>query len=107
MQVAKWGNSLAVRLPTAVVEALDLKEGDQIEITVETEDGTETTVVTVTGLKKVFCVAAGGGVLMAGGSPDLEGAKGAVAISFDQGVTWEDVASHDSPVTTMVANARL
>jgi antitoxin MazE len=34
MQVAKWGNSLAVRLPTAVVEALDLKEGDQIEITI-------------------------------------------------------------------------
>lgn len=32
MQVAKWGNSLAVRLPVAVVEALDLKEGDQIEI---------------------------------------------------------------------------
>lgn len=32
MQVAKWGNSLAVRLPKAVVEALDLKEGDDIEI---------------------------------------------------------------------------
>ena len=32
MQVAKWGNSLAVRLPAAVVEALQLKEGDQIEI---------------------------------------------------------------------------
>ena len=32
MQVAKWGNSLAVRLPSAVVEALELKEGDQIEI---------------------------------------------------------------------------
>ena len=32
MQVAKWGNSLAIRLPAAVVEALDLKEGDQIEI---------------------------------------------------------------------------
>lgn len=32
MQVAKWGNSLAVRIPAAVVEALDLKEGDQIEI---------------------------------------------------------------------------
>ena len=32
MQVAKWGNSLAVRLPAAVVEALDLKEGDGIEI---------------------------------------------------------------------------
>lgn len=32
MQVAKWGNSLAIRLPAAVVEALDLREGDQIEI---------------------------------------------------------------------------
>jgi antitoxin MazE len=34
MQVAKWGNSLAVRLPAAVVEALDLKQGDDIEINV-------------------------------------------------------------------------
>jgi len=34
MQVAKWGNSLAVRLPAAVVEALTLKEGDDIEIQV-------------------------------------------------------------------------
>ena len=32
MQVSKWGNSLAVRLPSDVVEALNLKEGDQIEI---------------------------------------------------------------------------
>jgi antitoxin MazE len=32
MQVAKWGNSLAIRLPVAVVEALRLKEGDEIEI---------------------------------------------------------------------------
>lgn len=32
MQVAKWGNSLAVRLPSAVVEALTLREGDEIEI---------------------------------------------------------------------------
>jgi antitoxin MazE len=32
MQVSKWGNSLAIRLPAAVVEALELKEGDQIEI---------------------------------------------------------------------------
>ena len=32
IQVAKWGNSLAVRLPAAVVEALELKEGDEIEI---------------------------------------------------------------------------
>ncbi|MDN5850949.1 MAG: AbrB/MazE/SpoVT family DNA-binding domain-containing protein, partial [Nitrococcus sp.] len=34
MRVSKWGNSLAVRLPAAVVEALELKEGDDIEITV-------------------------------------------------------------------------
>ncbi len=34
MQVSKWGNSLAVRLPAAVVEALGLKEGDDIEIQV-------------------------------------------------------------------------
>ncbi|AOY95599.1 AbrB family transcriptional regulator [Cupriavidus sp. USMAA2-4] len=35
MQVAKWGNSLAVRLPASVVEALELREGDDIEIVVE------------------------------------------------------------------------
>jgi antitoxin MazE len=32
MQVAKWGNSLAIRLPSIVVEALELREGDEIEI---------------------------------------------------------------------------
>jgi antitoxin MazE len=32
MQVSKWGNSLAIRLPAAVVEALELKEGDDIEV---------------------------------------------------------------------------
>ena len=35
MQVSKWGNSLAVRLPASVVEVLGLKEGDDIEIHVE------------------------------------------------------------------------
>jgi antitoxin MazE len=34
MQIAKWGNSLAVRIPSAVVEALDLKEGEHIEVTI-------------------------------------------------------------------------
>jgi antitoxin MazE len=34
MQVSKWGNSLAIRLPAAVVEALELHEGDDIEVTV-------------------------------------------------------------------------
>lgn len=37
MQVSKWGNSLAVRLPSAVVEALKLKEGDHIEIRIAKE----------------------------------------------------------------------
>lgn len=32
MQVSKWGNSLAVRLPATVVDTLALKEGDEIEI---------------------------------------------------------------------------
>ena len=34
MQISKWGNSLAVRLPASVVEELGLKEGDDIEIRV-------------------------------------------------------------------------
>ncbi len=34
MQVSKWGNSLALRLPVAVVEALKLREGDDIEVLV-------------------------------------------------------------------------
>jgi antitoxin MazE len=33
MHVAKWGNSLAVRLPKALVRALDLKAGDDVEVT--------------------------------------------------------------------------
>ena len=37
MQVAKWGNSLAIRLPASVVEALELKEGDEIDIRVAGE----------------------------------------------------------------------
>ena len=32
MQVSKWGNSLAIRLPAAIVEALDLKPGDEVEV---------------------------------------------------------------------------
>ncbi len=38
MQVSKWGNSLAIRLPAAIVEVLDLKEGDDIEIGVAGKD---------------------------------------------------------------------
>lgn len=32
MQVAKWGNSLAVRIPADVARALNLKEGDEVEL---------------------------------------------------------------------------
>ena len=41
MQVAKWGNSLAVRIPAKTVKALALKEGDSVEmaLTVVANDG--------------------------------------------------------------------
>ena len=32
MLVAKWGNSLAIRIPSTVVEALSLKEGDDVKV---------------------------------------------------------------------------
>jgi antitoxin MazE len=34
MQVSKWGNSLAIRIPGAVAAALDLKEGDHVEVSI-------------------------------------------------------------------------
>ena len=37
MQVSRWGNSLAIRLPASVVEALRLAEGDDVEITIADE----------------------------------------------------------------------
>lgn len=32
MKVSKWGNSLAVRIPTDVASRLGLKEGDEIDL---------------------------------------------------------------------------
>lgn len=32
MRVSKWGNSLAVRLPKTLVEALELRAGDEIDV---------------------------------------------------------------------------
>ena len=32
MQVAKWGNSLAIRIPAAVTKALKLRAGDEVEV---------------------------------------------------------------------------
>ncbi|MBI4045528.1 MAG: AbrB/MazE/SpoVT family DNA-binding domain-containing protein [Devosia nanyangense] len=37
MLVSKWGNSLAVRLPASVVDARDLKEGDEVTLRIEDE----------------------------------------------------------------------
>ena len=37
MQVGKWGNSLAIRLPAKVVDLLKLKEGDEVEIEIAGE----------------------------------------------------------------------
>jgi antitoxin MazE len=31
MQVSKWGNSLAIRLPAEMVKALNLKAGDKLD----------------------------------------------------------------------------
>jgi antitoxin MazE len=32
MRVSKWGNSLAIRLPKALVDELGLKEGDELNV---------------------------------------------------------------------------
>jgi antitoxin MazE len=32
VQVSRWGNSLAVRLPKALVDRLGLKEGDELNV---------------------------------------------------------------------------
>jgi hypothetical protein len=79
----------------------------QVQVTEETVDSTGTKTVSVPGVPKVFCVAVSGSLIMAGGAADIAGENGAVAISLDLGVTWKTIAGHDSPVTTMVADARL
>jgi len=43
MQVSKWGNSLAIRLPAIVVEAMQLKEGDEVTVTIAGEQHLELT----------------------------------------------------------------
>ena len=35
MRVAKWGNSLAVRIPQALAEQAQLDEGAEVEVSVE------------------------------------------------------------------------
>ena len=38
MQIAKWGNSLAVRIPAEVARELGLKEGDDVTISAAARD---------------------------------------------------------------------
>ncbi|MBU2788661.1 AbrB/MazE/SpoVT family DNA-binding domain-containing protein [Acidithiobacillus sp. VAN18-1] len=37
MRVSMWGNSLAIRIPVTVVEALGIRDGDEIEVDVVNE----------------------------------------------------------------------
>lgn len=36
IQISKWGNSLALRIPAEVVKQIHLKEGDKVEATLST-----------------------------------------------------------------------
>jgi len=37
MKIFKWGSSLAIRLPSSIVEVLKLKEGDEVDVRVAGE----------------------------------------------------------------------
>jgi antitoxin MazE len=39
MRVTKWNDALAVRIPDDVAKSLDLKEGDEVELTVSSDHG--------------------------------------------------------------------
>ena len=38
IQISKWGNSLALRIPTAIIKEINLKDGDKVEATLS-KDG--------------------------------------------------------------------
>lgn len=38
IQISKWGNSLALRIPAAFIKEINLKEGDKVEATLS-KDG--------------------------------------------------------------------
>ena len=38
IQISKWGNSLALRIPTAIIKEMKLKNGDSVEVSLS-EDG--------------------------------------------------------------------
>lgn len=37
LQIAKWGNSLAVRLPSAVTKKLHINDGDSVDLTLNNQ----------------------------------------------------------------------
>ncbi len=37
MQISKWGNSLAVRLPATLVKEINLSVGDEVELRVDVD----------------------------------------------------------------------
>ena len=39
MRVSRFGNDLVVALPTSIIESLDLREGDEIEVQVSRRGG--------------------------------------------------------------------
>ena len=39
LQVAKWGNSLAVRIPAEIVRSIGIKEGDSLEACLTVDGG--------------------------------------------------------------------
>ena len=41
MKVARWGNSLAVRIPAELAATMALKEGDNVEVILKHADGFE------------------------------------------------------------------
>lgn len=41
MQISRWGNSLAVRLPKALVDRLGLKEGDELNVVAASQETIE------------------------------------------------------------------
>ena len=37
IQISKWGNSLALRIPAAIIKEIQLKDGDRVEATLSSD----------------------------------------------------------------------
>ena len=37
IQISKWGNSLAIRIPAAFIKEIQLKDGDRVEATLSSD----------------------------------------------------------------------